>query len=112
MLHGLLLHAYAVDDGTHTETQIAAGAVVGDVGQMGLGVKGDGLVARVVAHHVALATVDAHVLVDDGHHLLPVVKVIVGPDTRQRLANHVLGGGGGGGVGANSWECKSVARVR
>jgi hypothetical protein len=55
-----------------------------------LGVKGDGLVARVVAHQVALATVDAHVLVNERHHLLCVVQRVVVSDARQGLANHIL----------------------
>ena len=36
--------------------------VIGDVRQVSLCIKSDGLVARVIAGHVALATVDAHVL--------------------------------------------------
>ena len=37
-------HLDAVDDGANTYAQRAARAVLGDVGQMGLGVKCDGLV--------------------------------------------------------------------
>ena len=37
-------------------------AGVGDLGQVGLGIERDGLVARVVTRHVALAAVDTHVL--------------------------------------------------
>ena len=57
-------------------------------------IEGDGLVARVIADHVALATVDTHVLVDHSDHLLGVVKVVVCADARQRLTNHVLEGNG------------------
>ena len=60
------------------------------MGEVGLRVKGDSLVARIVAHHVAFATVDAHVLVDHRHRLLRVVQVIVGPDTWKGLAYHLL----------------------
>ena len=38
---------------------------------MCLRVELDGLVAGVVAGHVALAAVDAHLGVDQGHHVLP-----------------------------------------
>ena len=61
---------------------------------MGLGVKGYCLVAGVIADHVTLATVDAHVLVNDGHHLLGVVQGVIGSNTRQGLAYHVLREGG------------------
>ena len=47
-----------------------------------LEIKGDGLVAGVVADHVALAAVDAHVLVDQCHNLLSVVQLIVGSNVR------------------------------
>lgn len=52
----------AVDDGAHGDAHGAACAVVGDVRNVGVGVEADGLVARVVARHVALAAVNAHVL--------------------------------------------------
>ena len=73
------------------------------MGEVCLGVKGDSLVTRVIAYHVALATINAHVLVDNSNHLLGVVKVTIGSDIGKRLSNHVLGkgrrgrGGGGGG---------------
>ncbi len=35
------------------------------------------LVARVVASHVALATIDAHVRVDQRHHVLLIVQIAV-----------------------------------
>ena len=70
------------------------------MGEVRLGVKGDGLVAGVVADHVALSTVDAHVLVDQCHHLFRVVQLIVGSDVRQSLPYHILKKGGGvGGEG-------------
>ena len=60
------------------------------MGEVCLGVKGDGLVAGVVADHVALAAVDAHVLVNQRHHLLSVVQLIVGSDVRKGRPYHVL----------------------
>jgi len=57
-------------------------------------VERDGLVAGVVADHVALAAVDTHVLINDRHHLLTVVKVVVGSDVWQRLTYYILGGEG------------------
>ena len=60
------------------------------MGEVGLGVKGYRLVARVVADHVTLAAVDAHVFIDESHHLLHVVEVVVRTDARQSLAQHVL----------------------
>ena len=60
------------------------------MGEMGLWVKGDSLVARIIAHHVAFATVDAHVFVNHRHRLLRVVQVIVGPDSWEGLAYHLL----------------------
>ncbi len=92
----LVHHADAVDDRADRHAQRTPGTVRRHVGKMRLGVKGDRLVARVVADHVALATVDAHVLVDDGHHLLRVVQLTVGPDGRQGSANHILGREGPG----------------
>ena len=64
------------------------------MGEVCLLIEGDGLVARVVADHVALATVDTHVVVDHSDHLLGVVKVVVCADARQCLTNHVLEGNG------------------
>ena len=51
----LVGHADAVDDGTDADAERAPRAVGGHPRQVGLGVKGDGLVARIVADHVALA---------------------------------------------------------
>ena len=69
-------HLDAVDDGADGEAERAAGAGVGlDCGDVRLCVELDGLVAGVVAGHVALAAVDAHVGVDQGHHVLSVGKV-------------------------------------
>jgi hypothetical protein len=42
-------------------------AIIRDVREVSLGVKGDGLVARVVTRHIALAAVDAHVLLRKRH---------------------------------------------
>lgn len=83
-------HLDAVYDGADTETESAAGAVGGDAGEVCDRVELDGLVATVVARHVALATVDAHVLVDHCHHLLLVVKVTIGANHGDGLCNHVL----------------------
>ena len=45
--------------------------LIGDMRQVGISIKGDGLVARVIAGHVALAAVDTHVLQNThrGEHL-------------------------------------------
>ena len=85
-------HPDAVNDGTHADTQGAPSAVRGHTWEVRLGVKGDGLVAGVVADHVTLATVDAHVLVNDCHSLLRVVQGVVGSDAREGPAYHVLRG--------------------
>ena len=69
-------HLDAVDDGADGEAECAAGAGVDlDGGHVSLCVELDGLVAGVVARHVALAAVDAHVGVDQGHHVLSVIQV-------------------------------------
>lgn len=78
--NGLGHHRNAVDDWTNAQAQVATFeevrissksfpkvsrltcAVVGDMRQMGFGIKRDGLVARVSASHVALSTVNAQVL--------------------------------------------------
>ena len=83
-------HLDAVYDGADTETEGAAGAVRGDTGKVRDRVELDGLVATVIACHVALATVDAHVLVDHRHHLLLVVKVTICANHGDGLRNHVL----------------------
>lgn len=57
-------HANAVDDWTHGQTQIASRAIIGDIGQVRFGIEFDGLIARVSARHVALAAVDAEVLLN------------------------------------------------
>src|SRR5699024_6196354 len=61
VLYLLLHHRDAVDDRTDRVAEGAASAVVGHLGQMSLRVEFDCLVAGVVAGHVTLATVDAHV---------------------------------------------------
>ena len=86
----LLHHGDAVNDRTHTQTQGTPGTVRGHRGEVGLGVKGYRLVARVVTDHVTFATVDAHVFVDDCNHLLSVVQIIVGTDTREGQSHLVL----------------------
>lgn len=83
-------HADAVDDRAHAHTQGAAGAVRGHARQVGGGVKGYSLIAGIVTDHITLATIDTHVLVNDGHYLLSVVQGIVRADTREGLTNHIL----------------------
>lgn len=83
-------HLDAVYDGADAEAEGAARAVRGDAGEVRDGVKLNRLVATVVAGHVALAAVDAHILVDHRHHLLLVVEVTVGPDHGDGLCNHIL----------------------
>ena len=69
-------HLDAVDDGADGEAERTAGAGVDlDGGDVRLGVELDGLVAGVVAGHVALAAVYAHLGVNQGHHVLSVVQV-------------------------------------
>lgn len=52
----------AIDDGAHGEAERAARTVVIHLRKVGDRVEVDGLIARVVARHVALAAVDARVL--------------------------------------------------
>ncbi len=86
----LLHHGDTVDDRAHTQTQCTPSAVRRDRREMGLGVKGDCLVAGIVADHVAFTTVDAHVFIDEGNHLLSVVQVAVGSDTRESKPHLLL----------------------
>lgn len=83
-------HCNAINDWTHTDTEGAPSAIFSDVREVGFWVKCYCLVARVVACHVALATVDAHLLVNDSNCLLFVVQVIVCSDMRQSYTHHVL----------------------
>jgi hypothetical protein len=55
----------AVDNRAHGQAQSAPRAVVSDVWNVGLRVERDGLVPGVVAGHVALSAVYAHVLKND-----------------------------------------------
>lgn len=48
------------------------------------------LVARVIAGHVAFATVDTHLWIDEGLHLFCVVQILVGANVLQRPGNHIL----------------------
>jgi hypothetical protein len=64
-----LNHLDAVDDRTHTGAEGAAGAVVADMWDVGLGIERDGLVAGIIASHVALATVDAHLRINQRDNL-------------------------------------------
>ena len=73
-------HRDAVGDGTDGGAEGASGALLGDTGELGLCIKVDGLVARVVAGHVALSAVDAKILIDEGDDLLAVVEVVVVAD--------------------------------
>ena len=58
--------------------------------QVSLWVKCDGLVARVVACHVALATIDAHFLINNCDCLLFVVQAVVVSDARKGETDHIL----------------------
>lgn len=62
-------HGDTVNDGADTGTQSTSSTVVGDGGDVGVGIEVDGLVSTVVTGHVALATVDAHLVVHQGNHL-------------------------------------------
>ncbi len=83
-------HGDTVDDGTHTQAQGTPSAIRRDRWEMGIGVKGYCLIAGIVTDHVAFPTVDAHVFVDNGNHLLSVVQVVVGSDTRESESHLVL----------------------
>ena len=86
----LLHHGDAVNDRTHTQTQGTPGTVRGHLREVGLGVKGYRLIARVITDHVTFATVDAHVFINDCNHLLSVVQIIIGTDTREGQSHLVL----------------------
>ena len=88
---GSPLHNDAVNDGTHAHTQRATCAILRHMWEMSFLAKGDGLVAGVIADHVALSTVDAHVFVDNGNHLLGVVQRVVGTYARESLTDQILG---------------------
>ena len=83
-------HLDAVNDGTHTDTECAPSAVGSNVREVGFRVERDGLVSAVVAGHVALSTVDTHVLINQSHHLLLVVQVTICPNQRYSFSNHIL----------------------
>ena len=75
---------------TLTDTQCAAGTLLSDVRQVSLRVKGQGLVAGVIADHVILSTVDTHVLVNESHHLMHDVQRSPCSSTRQGPPYHIL----------------------
>ena len=81
-------HLDTVTDGTHADTQSTPCALLCDVGQVGLWVKGDGLVSQVIADHVTLATVDTHVLLNQCHNLLLDIQLTPCSDTRQSTSNN------------------------
>ena len=83
-------HLDAVNDRTDTDTQCTPSTILGDMREVGRGVKGDRLVAGVVTRHVTLAAIDAHVFVNNGHNLFGVIQVIVSSNPRQCLPYHVL----------------------
>ena len=83
-------HLDTVNNGTNTDTQCTPGTILGDVRKMCRGVKGDGLVTGVITRHVTFATIDAHVFINDGHHLFSVVQVIISSYPRQCLPYHIL----------------------
>eukprot|EP00162_Nutomonas_longa_P013024 comp21380_c0_seq1/m.46109 comp21380_c0_seq1/g.46109 ORF comp21380_c0_seq1/g.46109 comp21380_c0_seq1/m.46109 type:complete len:938 (+) comp21380_c0_seq1:129-2942(+) len=82
-------HRDAVRDRAHRHAQRAARAVVGDVRKMCVAGKGDCLVARVIACHVALAAVDAQIIIHKRNNLLLVVQLVVVGDLVKRLAKNV-----------------------
>ena len=66
-------HLDALDNGAHRVAQRASRAVlVLHEGQVGVLVELDGLIAGVVASHVTLAAVNAHLWVDQSHNVLPI----------------------------------------
>mmetsp|Transcript_20962 Transcript_20962/g.37346 ORF Transcript_20962/g.37346 Transcript_20962/m.37346 type:complete len:630 (+) Transcript_20962:422-2311(+) len=76
-------HFNAVDNRTHAETESAACAILGhnfcDVCER---VESDRLVAVVVTRHIALAAVNAQVLVDLSDHVLLLAQLVPRADTR------------------------------
>lgn len=80
-------HGDAVRDGADRGAEGAASAVLSDKGQVGLSVKDDGLVTRVIAGHVALSAVDAEVLIDEGDDLLTIVETAVVTNAREGKAD-------------------------
>lgn len=105
-------HGNAIDDGTNGHAQRTARAVIGDVGDMGLGIEFNGLVAGIGTGHVAFAAVDTEVLekgrdkefskyawgssqgsthiINQGHLLLLIIQTLVGTNMRQGPANNIL----------------------
>ena len=85
-----LHHSNTINDRTHANAQRTPGAVGRDIREVCLRVKGYCLVAGVIAHHVTLSAIDAHVFIYDGDHLLGIVQIVVGSDTRESTPYHVL----------------------
>lgn len=83
-------HAYAVDDRTHRQTESTASTVFGHTRQMSLWIECDRLIAAVVAGHVALATIDTHLFVDECYYMLFVIQAVVVGDLVQCQTDYVL----------------------
>ena len=92
-------HRNTIRNRADRNTESTSCAVIGDERLMGLRVEVDGLVPGVIARHVALTTVDAHVIVDSGNNLFSVVKLVVAADAGECLTDDAvhcrhLGNGG------------------
>mmetsp|Transcript_49159 Transcript_49159/g.123574 ORF Transcript_49159/g.123574 Transcript_49159/m.123574 type:complete len:372 (-) Transcript_49159:2024-3139(-) len=68
---------------------------------MGIRREGDRSIARVIAGHVALATVDAQLVVHHGYLLLLVVQLVVGTDAAESTTQLVLDTRDGGRIHRN-----------
>lgn len=62
-------HGDAINDRANTSTEGTTSAIISDSGNVSVGIETDGLVSTVVASHVALTTVDAHLVIHKGNHL-------------------------------------------
>ena len=58
--------------------------------QVGLGIKGNGLITTVITGHVALAAVNAQVFINQSHNLLPVIQVTISSNTTKGCTNDIL----------------------
>jgi len=70
-------HLNAFGNWTDRIAQSATGAVIGHVWLMSVGGELNGLISTVVTGHVAFATIDAEVIIDDGHFLLSIIQFAI-----------------------------------
>ena len=75
---------------TNWKAQSTSSTVLSHMRQVGLGIKGNGLITTVITGHVALAAVNAQVFVNQSHNLLPVIQVTISSNTSQGCTNDIL----------------------